>query len=98
MQKIEAILEIKTTAEAFAEYHKAKQIALAASKAAEAKWQAMGLPENGEGWRELAKLGEGETAKVVLKDGNGNFLASGTISQRTNPPRKASTFWVSPRL
>ena len=89
MQKIEAILEIKTTAEAFAEYHKAKQVALAASKAADAKWQAMGLPESGEGWRELAKLGEGETAKVILKDGNGNFRSQSKSSSLARKRRQS---------
>ena len=93
-----AILEIQVKAEDWQTLNRLNETAKAAEKAAKAQRQLMGLPDKGEDWAKLAKIKDGESAQVVLRDGNNNPLAAGVLSQRTNPPREASTFWVSPRL
>lgn len=94
----DTVLELRVKAEDWQAYHRAKELALAAQKSADAAWALLGFPAKGDGWAKLAKVTDGQSAQVVVRDGNGTPLASGVVSQRTNPPREASTFWVSPRL
>jgi len=94
----ETVVTCTTTAENWRNYRDLAAKAAAARKAADAAWALLGLPEDGKAWATLAGLASGQTAKVVVCDGNGTPLAAGVISERENPPRPASISWVSPRL
>ena len=98
MANSEKLDEVKVAAEAWAEYHRLNELAKASAKAANAAWEMLGLPDSGKEWAALAGIASGETAKVVVVNGNGVPLASGVISERMMPPRPASVSWVSPRL
>lgn len=76
--------------------------AAAISKAIKAQRALMTLPASGDDYASHFGLGEPiqgrESVNVILQNGNGQAIATGTLAVRHNEPRAASDSWIAPRF
>lgn len=76
--------------------------AAAVTKAIKAQRTLMALPASGDEYATHFGLGEPsqgrESVSIILQNGNGQAIATGTLAVRHSEPRAASDSWIAPRF